>query len=98
MNSNKAKLETSRRLSLAIFNVGKPLLAPTPMASNVTHRVTFGPTTTAPNPTAANATAIPTAAMTTPTATMTTIPVTTSVAAGITIYVTSRAMEFDKGG
>ena len=46
-NSNKAKLETARQLSLAMHNVGKPPLAPTPMASNTNRRVTFGPTTTA---------------------------------------------------
>ena len=33
-NSNKAKLETAWRSSLAMHNVGKPPLAPTPMASN----------------------------------------------------------------
>ena len=44
MNSNKAQLETARRLSLAMHNVGKPPLAPTPMASNVPRWVTFGPT------------------------------------------------------
>ena len=46
-NSNKAKLHTPRRSSLAVCNVGKPPLAPTPMASNTSRRVTFGPTTTA---------------------------------------------------
>ena len=34
-NSNKAKLETARQSSLAMCNVGKPPLAPRPMASNV---------------------------------------------------------------
>ena len=33
-NTNKAKLETARQSSLAMYNVGKPPLAPTPMASN----------------------------------------------------------------
>ena len=40
-NSNKAKLETARRSSLAVYNVGKPPLAPTPMASNPSRRVTL---------------------------------------------------------
>ena len=31
-NSNKVKLETARRSSLAVCNVGKPPLAPMPMA------------------------------------------------------------------
>ena len=35
LNSDKAKLETAWQLSLAMFNVGKPLLAPTPTAGNV---------------------------------------------------------------
>ena len=35
-NSNEAKLEMARRSSLAMFNVGKPLLAPTPMANTGT--------------------------------------------------------------
>ena len=47
LNSNKAKLETARQLSLAMYNVGKPPLAPTPMVSNVPHWVTFNPTTAA---------------------------------------------------
>ena len=33
-NSNKAKLETAQQSSLAMYNVGKPPLAPTPTASN----------------------------------------------------------------
>ena len=36
LGSNKAKLETAWRSSLAVFNVGKPPLAPMPMASNTT--------------------------------------------------------------
>ena len=89
LNSNKAKLEMAQQLSLAMYNVGKPPMAPTPMASNVTHRVTFGPTTMAPNPTVMT---------TTPTATMTTVPVSALVTAHTTMYVTSCAVEFDKGG
>ena len=64
-NSNKAKLETARQSSLAMYNVGKPPLAPAPMASNTSRRVTFGPTTTATTaataPTAVTAAAAPVA-------------------------------------
>ena len=35
-NSNKAKLEMAWQLSLAMFNVGKPPLAPMPMANTGT--------------------------------------------------------------
>ena len=42
-------------------NVGKPPLAPTPMASNATRRVTFGPTTAATTTPATVTTATPTA-------------------------------------
>ena len=35
-NSNKEKLETAQRSSLAVYNIGEPPLAPTPMASNTT--------------------------------------------------------------
>ena len=60
-NSNEVKLEMARQSSLAMFDVGKPLLAAAPMAINVTHQVTFGPTTAAPNSTAMNTTAAPAA-------------------------------------
>ena len=60
-NSNKAKLETARQSSLAMYNVGKPPLAPTPMAGNVPRRVMFGPTTAATTTPATVTTAAPTA-------------------------------------
>ena len=60
-NSNKVKLETAWRLSLAMHNVGKPPLAPTPMASNATRRVTFGLTAAATATPATATTAAPTA-------------------------------------
>ena len=97
-NSNKAKLETAQQLSLAMCNVGKPPLAPMPMASNVTRRVTSGPTTAAPNPPVTVTTPAPTAATTTPAVTMTMVPVTALVVASTATYVTSCAVEFDKGG
>ena len=34
LNSNKANIETAWQSSLVMHNVGKPLLAPMPMASN----------------------------------------------------------------
>ena len=89
--SNKAKLETAWQSSLAMYNVGKPPLAPMPMASNVTHWVTFGPTRAAPNPPIPVTTPAPAAATTTP-------AVTALVAAPTAMYVTSHAVEFDKGG
>ena len=61
-NSNKAKLETARQLSLAMYNVGKPPLAPTPMAGNVPCWVTFGPTTAATTTPATVTMTAPTAA------------------------------------
>ena len=97
-NSNMAKLEMAWQSSLVMCNIGKPPLAPTPMASNVTCWVTFGPTTTAPNPPVTTTTPTPTAATTTPTATMTTVPVMASVVAPTAMHVTSQAIEFDKGG
>ena len=81
-----------------MYNVGKPTLAPMPMTSNVTRRVTFGPTTAATNTVTTGTTAAPTAATTTPTATTTTVPVTTTLTEPTLTYVTSRALEFDKGG
>ena len=97
-NSNKAKLEMARQLSLAMHNVGKLPLAPTPLASNVTCWVTFGPATTAPNPPVTATPPAPTAATTTPTATMTTVPIMALAVAPNATYVTSQAIEFDKGG
>ena len=67
-----------------MYNVGKPPLAPAPMASSTNRRVTFGPTTTA------------TAAPTAPTAVTAAAPV--AVTGPTTTYVVSRASEFDKGG
>ena len=46
-----------------MYNVGKPPLAPTLMASNTNRRVTFGPTTTATTTPAAVTAAAPVAAM-----------------------------------
>ena len=97
-NLNEVKLEMAWRLSLAMYNVGKPPMAPTSMASNVAQWVTFGPTTTAPNPNTASTTAAPMASTTTLTATMTIVPVTTTVAAPTLMHATSHALEFDKGG
>ena len=79
-------------------NVGKLPLAPTPMASNFTHQVTFGPTATAPNPPVTMTTPVFVAATTTPAANMTTVPVAALAAAPTMMCVTSRAVEFDKGG
>ena len=81
-DSNKAKLEEARRSSLALFQSGRPPLAPTPTS---VRRVTFGGATAAPsmttNPTAAN-----------PSTTV------APAAATASTYVYSRAQEFDKGG
>ena len=41
-DSSKTKLEAARQSSLAMCNVGKPLLAPMPMAGKTLCRVTFG--------------------------------------------------------
>jgi hypothetical protein len=88
-DSNKAKLEASRRSSLATFNLGKSPSAPTtPMSANPRTRVTFGGTTSIPSgvTTRTNPSTMGMPA----TATSTTNP---SVA-----YVQSHALEFDKGG
>ena len=97
-NSNKAKLEMAQRLSLVMYNVGKLPLAPTPIASNVTRRVTFGPTTAATNTATTGTTAAPTAATMTPMAATMMVPVMMTLMAPTLTYVTSRALEFDKGG
>ena len=68
-----------------MYNVGKPPLAPTPMASNTNRRVTFGPMMTA------------TTAATAPT-TVTTAAAPVAVTGPTTTHVVSRASEFDKGG
>jgi hypothetical protein len=49
-DSNKAKLEASRRSSLAMFNLGKPpLTSATTTTTNPRTRVTFGGTTSIPS-------------------------------------------------
>ena len=98
LNSNKAKLETARRSSLAMCDVGKPVLAPTPTANTGTRQVTFGPNTTASNAGMTSTPAAPTAASTAPAANTAMVLVTTMVTAPTSTHVTSRALEFDKGG
>ena len=96
LNSNKAKLETAWQSSLVMCNTGKPLLAPMPMASNVSCWVTFGPTTAATIPPVT--VAAPTPTMATLAVTMTTAPVAAPLAAPTMTCVMSCAAEFDKGG
>ena len=96
-NSNKAKLETAWQSSLAMYNVGKLLLAPMPMASNVNCRVTFGPTMAASNLPATMTIPAPTVATTALAVTRVMVPVAALAAAPTAMYLTSCAVEFDKG-
>ena len=78
LNSDKAKLEMAWQSSPQMFDIGKPLLAPAPMASNVSRWVTFGPTMAAAMPPATVATPAPVAATTTLTVAMASTPATVS--------------------